>query len=73
MSGRGPDPPRSALGQPRLLFLLSRLLFFWAVFFVSSQPGTHLPDRRDENELPSSLEGKIRERHGGKLKEIKQK
>lgn len=37
-------------------------LLFFGLVFVLSQSGTHQPDRRDENELSSSAEEKIRER-----------
>ena len=69
----GWTPLCSALGQPQLLFLLSRVCSFLDCFLSSASQAPRLPDRRDENELSSSVEEKIRERHGGKVREIKQK
>lgn len=60
-------------GPALLLFLLSPVCSFLGCFLSSASQAPHLPDRRDENELSSSLEEKIRERHGEKVREIKQK
>lgn len=63
-------PGCSGLDQTRVLFSLSSFSG-WLLSALCQAP--RRPDRRDENELSSSAEEKIRERDGGKVREIKQK